>query len=101
MGGFCSTDFTGKKERKIGFTMRVGGGRSGVLDRRNWDSYIVNKKEVRISPRQGLELMGFPKSFKFPVSNSQALKQLGNSVAVNVIKEIGKKLIDHLKLYKN
>ena len=90
-----------KKERKIGFTMRVGGGRSGVLDRRNWDSYIVNKKEVRISPRQGLELMGFPKSFKFPVSNSQALKQLGNSVAVNVIKEIGKKTLDHLKLYKN
>ena len=101
MGGFCSTDFTGKKERKIGFTMRVGGGRSGVLDRRNWDSYIINKKEVRISPQQGLELMGFPKSFKFPVSNSQALKQLGNSVAVNVIKEVGKKTIDHLKLYKN
>jgi len=96
MGGFCSTDFTGKKERKIGFTMRVGGGRSGVLDRRNWDSYIVNKKEVRISPQQGLELMGFPKSFKFPVSNSQALKQLGNSVAVNVVKEIAKKVQDHL-----
>ena len=45
--------------------------------------------------------MGFPKSFKFPVSNSQALKQLGNSVAVNVVKEVGKKTIDHLKLYKN
>jgi DNA (cytosine-5)-methyltransferase 1 len=101
MGGFCSTDFSGKKERKVGFTMRVGGGRSGVLDRRNWDSYIINKKEVRISPEQGLELMGFPKSFKFPVSNSQALKQLGNSVAVNVVKEVGKKTIDHLKLYKN
>ena len=100
MGGFCSTDFTGKKERKIGFTMRVGGGRSGVLDRRNWDSYIINKKEVRISPQQGLELMGFPKSFKFPASNSQALKQLGNSVAVNVVKEVAKKVQNYIDLCK-
>ena len=79
--------------------MRVGGGRSGVLDRRNWDSYIVNKREVRISPQQGLALMGFPKSFKFSVSNSQALKQLGNSIAVNVVKEVAKKVKDYLKLY--
>ena len=99
MGGFCSTDFTGKKERKIGFTMRVGGGRSGVLDRRNWDSYIVNKKEVRISPRQGLELMGFPKTFKFPVSNSQALKQLGNSVATKVVQAVAKEVQIYIKNY--
>jgi DNA (cytosine-5)-methyltransferase 1 len=43
--------------------------------------------------------MGFPKSFKFSVSNSQALKQLGNSIAVNVVKEVAKKVKDYLKLY--
>ena len=63
----------GKKERKIGFTLRVGGGRSPIMDRRNWDGYIVNKKIVRIKPKQGLEMMGFPKSFKMPVSEKLTL----------------------------
>jgi len=99
MGGKCTTDFNGKKERKIGFTMRVGGARSGALDRRNWDTYIVNKKAKRITSKQGLELMGFPSSYKFPVSENEALKQLGNSVAVNVIKEIGKNIKYHFNTY--
>ena len=88
-----------KEERKIGFTLRVGGGRSPIDDRRNWDGYIVNNKIVRIKPSQGLQMMGFPKSFKMPVSENQAMKQLGNSVAVNVVKAIGKEIQDHLKLY--
>ena len=88
-----------KEERKIGFTLRVGGGRSPIDDRRNWDGYIVNNKIVRIKPSQGLQMMGFPKNFKMPVSDNQAMKQLGNSVAVNVVKEIGKEIQSHLKLY--
>jgi DNA (cytosine-5)-methyltransferase 1 len=98
-GGFASTDMSGKKERKIGFTLRVGGGKSPINDRRNWDGYIVNKKMVRINSRQGLEMMGFPKSFKMPVSENQAMKQLGNSVAVNVVKAIGKEIESHLAHY--
>ena len=43
--------------------------------------------------------MGFPKNFKMPVSDNQAMKQLGNSVAVNVVREIGKEIQSHLKLY--
>ena len=98
-GGFASTDMSGKKERKIGFTLRVGGGKSSIDDRRNWDGYIIDKKVVRINSRQGLEMMGFPKSFKMPVSENQAMKQLGNSVAVNVVKAIGKEIESHLKNY--
>ena len=44
-------------------------------------------------------MMGFPKSFRLPVSDNQAMKQLGNSVAVNVVKEIGKEIKYHLKNY--
>ena len=98
-GGFVSTDITGKKERKVGFTLRVGGGRSPINDRRNWDGYIVDKKVIRINSLQGRQMMGFPKSFKMPVSENQAMKQLGNSVAVNVVKAIGKEIEDHLRLY--
>ena len=44
-------------------------------------------------------MMGFPRSFKMPVSENQAMKQLGNSVAVNVVKAIGKEIQSHLNLY--
>ena len=44
-------------------------------------------------------MMGFPKSFKMPVKEYQRMKQLGNSVAVNVVKEIGNEIISHLKFY--
>tara|TARA_A100001011_G_scaffold40493_1_gene38252 strand:- start:931 stop:1833 length:903 start_codon:yes stop_codon:yes gene_type:complete len=99
MGGFVSKDLNSKEERIIGFTLRVGGGKSAITDRRNWDGYIVNNKIVRVNPRQGLEMMGFPKSFKMPVSDNQAMKQLGNSVAVNVVKEVSKSVVKHLKYY--
>ena len=70
-GGFCSKDLGGKEERKIGFTLRVGGSRSGINDRRNWDGYIVDKKVIRINPKFALEMMGFPRNFIFPVSDNQ------------------------------
>ena len=43
-GGFVSKELNSKEERKIGFTLRVGGGRSPINDRRNWDGYIVKNK---------------------------------------------------------
>ena len=72
-GGFVSKEINSKEERKVGFTLRVGGGRSPVNDRRNWDGYIVKNKVVRIKPAQGLQMMGFPKNFKMPVSENQAI----------------------------
>lgn len=71
--------------RKIGFTMRVGGRGSGINDRRNWDTYLVNGQEKRLTATEGLKLNGFPADFKFLVSEAQAMKQLGNSVVVPAI----------------
>ena len=98
-GGFVSKKLNSKDERKIGFTLRVGGGRSPINDRRNWDGYIVDNKIVRIKPKQGLEMMGFPRNFKMPVSENQAMKQIGNSIAVNVVKAIGSRIQYHLNNY--
>jgi len=89
--------FGAKCSREIGFTLRCGGRGSGLGDRRNWDCYLVDGKETRIGPREGKLLQGFPASFKFPVSETQAMKQLGNSVVVPVIKAIGKQVILTLK----
>jgi len=88
--------FNGKCSRKIGFTLRVGGRRSPINDRRNWDGYIVDDKEVRVGVREGLLMQGFSKDFIIPVSKTQGMKQLGNSVAVPLIQAVSKKVINLL-----
>ena len=90
----------GKVDREIGFTLRVGGGRSPIDDRRNWDGYIVDGEVRRITPSEGKKMQGFPDDFEFPVSNSEALKQLGNSVAVNAIQDWAESLIRSLEFQK-
>jgi DNA (cytosine-5)-methyltransferase 1 len=42
----------------------------------------------KLSVLEATRLQGFPDSFKFPVSDAQAYKQLGNSVSVPVIEAI-------------
>jgi DNA (cytosine-5)-methyltransferase 1 len=77
----------GEVDREIGFTLRVGGKKSPIDDRRNWDGYIVDGEVRRLTSNEGKKMQGFPSNFKFPVSESQALKQLGNSVAVSAIQD--------------
>lgn len=90
--------FGGKAEKTIGYTLRVGGRGSGIHDRRNWDAYRVDGKVVRLSPKEGKKMMGFPSSFVFPVSEAQAMKQLGNAVAVPAIRATVAQIIKSLKL---
>lgn len=86
----------GSCNKEIGFTLRCGGRGSPINDRRNWDSYEVNGKVVRLNPNQGLKMQGFPSEFIFPVSDSQAMKQLGNSVAVDAIRMCGQAMVDYM-----
>ncbi len=93
------SDIWGAKcEREIGFTLRVGGRGSNINDRRNWDSYRVDGKVVKLEVEQGKRMMGFPNNFEFPVSKTQAMKQLGNSVAVNAVRAVGDTIKSYLKL---
>ena len=87
----------GEVDREIGYTLRVGGKRSPIDDRRNWDGYIVDGKVRRLTPSEGKKMQGFPASFKFPVSDSEALKQLGNSVAVTAIQDYAAEIIETLE----
>lgn len=89
-------------EKKIGYTLRVGGRGSNIDDRRNWEFYRVNGKIVRIGEKEGLQMQGFPKWFEFPkeLSNVQSMKQLGNSVAVPAIQAVAEQLIKTLKKYE-
>jgi DNA (cytosine-5)-methyltransferase 1 len=86
----------GNVDREIGYTLRVGGKRSPIDDRRNWDGYIVDGEVRRLTPSEGKKMQGFPSSFKFPVSDSEALKQLGNSVAVPAVQDYAEAIISAL-----
>ncbi|GAB3053061.1 hypothetical protein GCM10027155_19340 [Acinetobacter apis] len=87
----------GECSRNIGLTLRVGGKSSPIDDRRNWDGYIVNGEVKRISPKEGKRMMGFPEDFIFPGTKSQAMKQLGNSVCVDVVQHVASQVEKYLK----
>ncbi len=44
----------------------------------------------RLTPRECARIMGFPDSFRIPVSDTQAYRQFGNSVVVPVVERIAK-----------
>ncbi len=50
----------------------------------------------RLTPRECARLMGFPDSFKIPVSDTQAYRQFGNSVAVPVIRHVAGFMLPHI-----
>ena len=107
-GMTLSKFFKNKKwPNKVGRTIRVGGRGSPVypmpdgkwfIDRRSWDTYIVGSKKHILTLDEAKKMMGFPKSFHFPkdVTPSQAFKQLGHSVAINVIRSIGSEIVKFL-----
>jgi DNA (cytosine-5)-methyltransferase 1 len=51
-----------------------------------------DKNPRKLTPREAARLQGFPDNFIIPVSNTQAYKQFGNSVAVPVIKALAKNI---------
>jgi DNA (cytosine-5)-methyltransferase 1 len=51
----------------------------------------------RLTPRECARLMGFPDDFKIPVSDTQAYRQFGNSVAVPVVESIAREIRRCLK----
>ena len=53
---------------------------------------INDYKIRRLTPRECFRLMDFPDTFTWPVSDSQAYKQAGNSIVVNVLYKILKQL---------
>lgn len=55
-------------------------------------SVLTNCEIRRLTPRECFRLMDFPDTFTWPVSDSQAYKQAGNSIVVNVLYKILKSL---------
>ncbi len=61
---------------------------------------LIEQKDAnprKLTPREAARLQGFPEKFKIPVSDNQAYKQFGNSVAVPVILAIAKNMVKLLE----
>jgi DNA (cytosine-5)-methyltransferase 1 len=54
---------------------------------------LTNDQIRRLTPRECFRLMDFPDTFTWPVSDSQAYKQAGNSIVVRVLEKIIKNLL--------
>lgn len=50
----------------------------------------TKKNPRRLTPRECARLMGFPDTFKIPVSDTRAYKQFGNSVVVDVMQHVAR-----------
>jgi len=46
----------------------------------------------RLTPKEAAALLGYPKNFKIPVSDTQAYRQFGNSVVMPLIQAVGQEI---------
>jgi len=76
-------------EKKTAYTIRCGGKNSPINDKHNWDGYIVDGKEYRLTIEDCLQLQGFDISFKLKGNKSEQWKQLGNTIPTIFTEIIG------------
>ena len=55
------------------------------------------KRPRRLTPRECARLMGFPDTFRIPVSDTQAYRQFGNSVVMPVMQEVARIMTPHIR----
>ena len=55
------------------------------------------KNPRKLTPREAARLQGYPDSFKIVVSDTQAYKEFGNSVPVNMINAVAQEMYKSLK----
>ena len=114
-GALCPTDnhlkvnsatIKGYEEAKIGDSInfsvpnsktrrgRVGKKVAQTLDTACNQGTLVEDRIRRLTPRECFRLMDFPDTFTWNVSDSQAYKQAGNSIVVNVLYKILKNILN-------
>lgn len=65
------------------------------MHRAGVDNYVTTEGRIRkLTPRECLRLMGFCDSFKIVVSDTQIYQQAGNSIVVDVLMHIMRKIIE-------
>lgn len=96
-------DRPGDCEKEVAYTIRVGGRRSKIGDRHNWDCYSVDGKPHHLSARECLRLMGFDSNdyqrlVARGITQTAIYRVAGNSVVVGVVESILKSLFGERSL---
>jgi DNA (cytosine-5)-methyltransferase 1 len=87
----------------FGFGMAFPDGVTRTLSARyhkDGSEILVNqgkKRPRRLTPRECARLMGFPDTFRIPVSDTQAYRQFGNSVVMPVMQEVARIMAPHIQ----
>jgi DNA (cytosine-5)-methyltransferase 1 len=86
----------------FGFGMASPDGYARTLSARYYkdgSEILIPQKTIprRLTPRECARLQGFPDSFCIPVSDTQAYRQFGNSVAVPVVEGVARAIVETLR----
>jgi len=93
------SEFLGKNfEKKTAYTIRCGGKNSPINDKHNWDGYIVDGNEYRLTKEDCLKIQGFNSDFKLCGNNKDQWKQLGNTIPTIFTEIIGLNINKYLEL---
>lgn len=84
------SDLLGKKfEKKTAYTIRCGGRNSQIGDKHNWDGYIADGEEYRLTKEDCLKIQGFNPNFKLCGNSNEQWKQLGNTIPTIFTEMVG------------
>ena len=88
-------DYLGKNFIKDNaYTIRCGGKNSPIDDRHNWDGYLVDNTEYRLTIEDCLKLQGFI-DYNFIGKPNEKWKMIGNTIPTIFTEIIGKQIIKH------
>ncbi len=91
------SEFLGKNfEKEVAYTIRCGGKNSPINDKHNWDGYMVDGNEYRLSIEDCLQLQGFSDSFELCGNAKEKWKQLGNTIPTIFTEIIGQNINKYL-----
>ena len=83
-------------EKTVAYTIRCGGRRSGLGNKHNWDTYLVDGKEYVLSVRDCLMLQGFPEKYAaiWEGTESKKYMRLGNTIPTCLVRVVVNALLN-------
>jgi DNA (cytosine-5)-methyltransferase 1 len=92
------SEYLGKAfEKTEAYTLRCGGKHTRIGDRHNWDGYVVDGREYRLTLDDGLLLQGF-ENYNLIGRNTDKWKLLGNTIPTVFTRIIGSQILKHTSL---
>lgn len=80
-------------QRTVAYTIRCGGRGSGLGNKHNWDTYLVDQQVHRLTLQEAKKLQGFDDSYELTGPVTQQWRLLGNTIPTVFTRIIGERLL--------